>query len=100
MVNASIEELFEAEPERTYDAFNLSDIFEYMSEPAFHGLLENIVGVSRSGARLAYWNMLAPRSRPPAMADRLQALDGLSASLLLEDRAFFYARFVVEEVRG
>lgn len=100
VVNASIEELFEMEPERTYDAFNLSDIFEYMSEPAYHILLEKIVRASRRGARLAYWNMLAPRSRPAILADRLQPLEELSAALLHEDRAFFYARFVVEEVRG
>jgi S-adenosylmethionine-diacylglycerol 3-amino-3-carboxypropyl transferase len=100
MVHAPIEELFEVEPQLKYDAFNLSDIFEYMSETAFHRLLEKVVGASRRGARLAYWNMLVPRSRPPTMADRLQPLEDLSASLFHEDRAFFYARFVVEEVRG
>jgi S-adenosylmethionine-diacylglycerol 3-amino-3-carboxypropyl transferase len=100
VVTASIEALVEAEPERMYDAFNLSDIFEYMSETAFRELLEKVVAVARQGARLAYWNMLAPRSRPAALAPRLQPLEELAASLLREDRAFFYARFVVEEVRG
>ncbi|MEI6654918.1 MAG: DUF3419 family protein [Verrucomicrobiota bacterium] len=98
VVNASLEELFEMEPDRQYDALNLSDIFEYMSETAYHKLLDRIVSASRAGARLAYWNMLAPRSRPAAMADRLRSLDELSASLWYEDRAFFYSRFVVEEV--
>lgn len=100
VVTASIEYLCDKEPERRYDAFNLSDIFEYMSEAACHKLLEKLVAVSRKGARLAYWNMLAPRSRPAAMADRLQPLEELSAALWHEDRAFFYARFVVEEVCG
>ena len=100
VVHASLEECLEQEPEVKYDAFNLSDIFEYMSETAFHGLLDKIVAASRNGARLAYWNMLAPRSRPAALANRLHSLDGLSAALLDEDRAFFYSRFVVEEVCG
>jgi S-adenosylmethionine-diacylglycerol 3-amino-3-carboxypropyl transferase len=34
------------------------------------------------------------------MADRLKALPELSARLHLQDKAFFYSRFVVEEVRG
>jgi len=52
---------------------------------------------SRPGARLAYWNMLAPRRRPEQMADRLRPLDDLAARLHLADRAFFYSAFRVEE---
>lgn len=80
------------------DRFNLSDIFEYMSEPAYHELLGRLVASARPGARLAYWNMLVPRSRPASMAHRLRPLDELAARLHLRDRAFFYSRFVVEEV--
>jgi S-adenosylmethionine-diacylglycerol 3-amino-3-carboxypropyl transferase len=42
--------------------------------------------------------MLAPRSRPEAMAAVLRPLPELSEKLFFEDRAFFYSRFVVEEV--
>lgn len=85
-------------PERCYDAFNLSDIFEYMSEANTADLLGKIVASSRPGARLAYWNMLAPRSRPESLAGRVKSCDG--DALFAEDRAFFYSRFVVEEVIG
>ncbi|SHJ25993.1 S-adenosylmethionine-diacylglycerol 3-amino-3-carboxypropyl transferase [Rubritalea squalenifaciens DSM 18772] len=81
-----------------FDAFNLSDIFEYMSEQNFRALLEQICSASNPGARLAYWNMLAPRSRPEDMADKLQSLPELSEQLHLQDKAFFYSRFIVEEV--
>ncbi len=83
-------------PESRYDAFNLSDIFEYMSEENTFDLLGKIIRASHPGARLAYWNMLAKRSRPEALADHLKSYD--SESLFAEDRAFFYSRFVVEEV--
>ncbi|OYV05355.1 MAG: hypothetical protein CFE26_12005, partial [Verrucomicrobiales bacterium VVV1] len=63
-------------------------------------LLSSLVAASNPGARLAYWNMLAPRSRPESMADVLQPLDEVSRSLLERDRAFFYSRFVVEETIG
>lgn len=100
VVESSIEALLEAEPEKRFDAFNLSDIFEYMSEENTETLLRKLVAASNPGARLAYWNMLAPRSRPAAMADLLDPRTKEAETLFQQDRAFFYSRFVVEEVRG
>lgn len=100
IVNSPIEGLLEREPDSRFDAYNLSDIFEYMSEENSGVLLEKIAAASRPGARLAYWNMLAPRSRPERLAAVLKPLPELAASLFHEDRAFFYSRFVVEEVIG
>ncbi len=93
-----LETWLEGNPGRSYDAFNLSDIFEYMSEANTRDLMERIIVAANPGARLAYWNMLAPRSRPEALADRLKPCG--SDSLFAEDRAFFYSRFIVEEVVG
>ncbi len=95
---ASVEEFTAGLREPGIDACNLSDIFEYMSEKNARDLLEKLYRVCRPGARLAYWNMLAPRSRPAEMADRLKSLDELSEKLFRKDKAFFYSRFVVEEV--
>ncbi|MEM0969612.1 MAG: DUF3419 family protein, partial [Verrucomicrobiota bacterium] len=89
-----------AESRMQVDAWNLSDIFEYMSEEATETLLRHLVSVSAPGCRLVYWNMLAPRSRPESMADELESLEYWAAELHLRDRAFFYQRFVVEEVRS
>jgi len=97
---ASIESLLEAEPDSRYDAFNLSDIFEYMSEANTETLLRTLVTASNPRARLAYWNMLAPRSRPESMSKLLEPRASESSVCFHEDRAFFYSRFVVEEVRG
>lgn len=94
----SLEGWLAGNPEERYDAFNLSDIFEYMSEANTRDLLEKLIAASNSGARLAYWNMLAPRSRPEELAGKLRSLDG--DILFAKDRAFFYSRFVVEEVIG
>jgi S-adenosylmethionine-diacylglycerol 3-amino-3-carboxypropyl transferase len=100
VVGSPIELLLENEPQRKYGAYNLSDIFEYMSADNTEALLTRIAGASVTGARLAYWNMLAPRSRPASMADRLLSFEDEGRQLLSEDRAFFYSRFVVEEVAG
>jgi S-adenosylmethionine-diacylglycerol 3-amino-3-carboxypropyl transferase len=80
------------------DGYNLSDIFEYMSPPSYHRVLQKLVRASRPGGRLAYWNMLAPRSRPESMAAQLRPLSELARRLHLADKAFFYSNFVVEEV--
>lgn len=94
----SVEDFLTSEPGLRLDGANLSDIFEYMSEANTAALLARLAGASRPGARLAYWNMLAPRSRPDSLAHRLRPLEELAARLFAQDKAFFYSRFVVEEV--
>jgi S-adenosylmethionine-diacylglycerol 3-amino-3-carboxypropyl transferase len=94
----SIEEYLDAHRDLRVDRFNLSDIFEYMSPENYQRLLERLIAASNPGARLAYWNMLAPRSRPDALAARLRLCDGLASELFAQDKAWFYSRFVLEEV--
>jgi S-adenosylmethionine-diacylglycerol 3-amino-3-carboxypropyl transferase len=93
-----VEEFLEREGARSFDRFNLSDIFEYMSPENYHLLLERLTVAGRPGGRLAYWNMLAPRRRPAEMADRLRPLESLAERLHGEDKAFFYSAFVLEEL--
>lgn len=94
----SIEAYLERHGGAPIDRFNLSDIFEYMSEDAFKGLLERLCATGATGGRLVYWNMLAPRSRPDSMADRLCPLDDLARKLHEQDKAFFYRALIVEEI--
>ena len=96
----TIEEFFDRPGAERVDRYNLSDIFEYMSEENYCRLLDKLVCRARPGARLAYWNMLVPRSRPESMSDRLEPLADLSARLFIRDKAAFYSRFVVEQVRA
>lgn len=82
--------------EGKHDAYNLSDIFEYMSPEVTHYLLKSIAVDATCGARLAYWNMLAPRfSNHP----EIKLLRDISQQLFEKDKAFFYSRFIVEEVQ-
>jgi S-adenosylmethionine-diacylglycerol 3-amino-3-carboxypropyl transferase len=94
----SLEEYLEGAEPASVHAFNLSDLFEYVSVDAYHRMLEGLARTGARGARLAYWNMLAPRRRPEAMADRLASRDELAQRLHECDQAFFYSAFVVEEV--
>ncbi|PUB10171.1 DUF3419 family protein [Yoonia sediminilitoris] len=81
------------------DGFNLSDIFEYMSPDIFAQVYGSILQASAPGARLVYWNMMAPRRVPPAIMDRVTTLSELEDRLKVQDKAFFYSDFVVEQVK-
>jgi S-adenosylmethionine-diacylglycerol 3-amino-3-carboxypropyl transferase len=85
---------------RSIDRYNLSDIFEYMAPETYQRLLERLVVAGRPGGRLVYWNMLADRHRPEAMAAVLQPLPEVAQRLFGQDKAFFYSAFVVEELRS
>jgi len=80
------------------DAFNLSDIFEYMSPEAHEKAYGAILAASKPGTRIAYWNMMAPRRCPPSMAGRITCNTELEGKLKPLDKAFFYSDFVIEEV--
>lgn len=81
-----------------FAAFNLSDIFEYMPPPECERVYLALLERAQPGARLAYWNMLAPRRRPEAFASRVRELTAEAEALHARDRAWFYRAFRLEEV--
>jgi S-adenosylmethionine:diacylglycerol 3-amino-3-carboxypropyl transferase len=95
----SVEAALATLPPRSIDAFNLSDVAEYMDVGAYHRLLERIRRVATPGARLAYWNLLATRRRPAAMGEWLERREEEAARLHGEARAFFYQGLVLEVAR-
>ena len=80
------------------DAFNLSDIFEYMSPVAHAQAYAALLDTATPGARIAYWNMMAPRRAPAPLQDRIRRDADLEARLKPIDKAFFYRDFVIEAV--
>jgi S-adenosylmethionine-diacylglycerol 3-amino-3-carboxypropyl transferase len=94
----SLEDFLRTRTAASVDCFNLSDIFEYMSPENTQALLELVVRCGRAGGRLAYWNTLVPRSRPESLASVLRSLPEVAERLHRGDKAFFYTRFVVEEI--
>jgi S-adenosylmethionine-diacylglycerol 3-amino-3-carboxypropyl transferase len=94
----SLEAYLASAPAAEIDRFNLSDVFEYVAPARYHALLAHLARVGRPGARLVYWNMLAPRRRPAELAHVLRSLDETAGQLHRVDRAFFYSALVIEEV--
>ena len=94
-----VEKVLAELPARSVDAFNLSDVAEYMDTDRHQRLLRAVHRAAAPGARVVYWNLLAPRSRPEAMADRLEPRAGEAAALHAQAHAFFYRALVIEVAR-
>lgn len=78
------------------DRFNLSNVFEYMSEPHFQRVLETLHHHATPNARIALWNRLSDRTCT-ATTPHWQPLTTLSTRLHQRDQVFFYKRFVVAQ---
>jgi S-adenosylmethionine-diacylglycerol 3-amino-3-carboxypropyl transferase len=100
LVEDELERLVERSPPGGFSKANLSDIFEYMSEELAGRVFAALAGHLRSGGRLAYWNLLVPRSPPESLRDRLKSHSALARRLWRGDRSWFYRAFHVEEVTG
>ena len=83
-----------------FDAYNLSDIFEYLDPKSCLALYTELLQTANPGARIAYWNTFVPRHRPPELEPRVASLGDEARRLHARDLAFFYGGFDVDEVRG
>lgn len=80
-----------------FDAFNLSNIFEYTTPGAFATLAGALAAGANPGARFAYWNVLVPRAlsnvKPDAFRNRLDTDRDRS----IPDMGWHYSRFLLDE---
>lgn len=95
---ASVEAFLARAADRSIDRFNMSDIFEYISEEGCEQVFDAIARCGRPGGRVAYWNMQARRRRPERLAGRLRTMAELSRRLHREAKTFFYSAFYVDEL--
>lgn len=96
----SVETALEKMNDIKFDGFNLSDIFEYMSEQSMEELYVKLLNSSNPNARIVYWNMLAPRSVPKNLESQVTCQSSLEKELFAQDKAFFYSSLHIEEVNG
>ncbi len=94
----NLEQVFEKYSAIKFDGFNLSDIFEYMSEGLYKQQIEFIINHANKNARIVFWNMLAERKIFLGYEGKLNFLDDLALDLFRKDKAFFYKSLVIGEV--
>lgn len=98
VLEETIETFIEREDIGNISKYNLSDIFEYMSEEQMCKIVRKILTKSEKGAKIAYWNMLSDK-RASKYIKELSYKEKESEELLKKDKAFFYNKFILEEVR-
>ena len=98
LYHGPVDEAGRAHAQSGFDAFNLSNIFEYIDPPHCHQIYSRLLSTAKPRARLAYWNTFVLRRCPKELSDRIKPLTELAESLFSRDMAFFYNHFWVEEV--
>jgi S-adenosylmethionine-diacylglycerol 3-amino-3-carboxypropyl transferase len=96
----SLEEYLKKLPPESISKFNLSDIFEYMSDEVFEMTLKEILRVAREGSRLAYWTLFIPRPLPPRLTGRIRLRSFAPGRNEGTGRTFFYGSFCLGELSG
>lgn len=81
-----------------FDYFNLSDIFEYMDADTFQRVSQSFAEGANPGARFGYWNLMVARNMAQVLPNIFRDEPELSEKLSLQDRGFFYNRFIVNEL--
>ena len=98
LLSETVETFIERDDVDYISKYNLSDIFEYMSDDQMCAIFKKIFTKSRSGSIVAYWNMLADK-RGSKYFENLEYKEKESKQLLNKNKAFFYSNFIIEEIK-
>jgi len=98
IVSDTVLEYFRSTPDTTFSAYNLSDIFEALSDSEHESMWQEIVRTAKPGARIAYWTNLVPRTIPITVAASVTDEHLFAEDLHAKDRVFFYDTFKVHTI--
>lgn len=98
LLSESVESFIERDDIDYISKYNLSDIFEYMDDSQMCKIFEKMFTKSGTGTIVAYWNMLADK-RASKYFENLRYEKKKSEELLKQDKAFFYSKFIIEEIK-
>jgi len=86
-----------AETYGKFDAFNLSNIFEYMDKEIFVDTTQSLKSIANPRARMSYWNLMVKREISEIDPDFKRIEDSLNWKE--RDQGFFYMQFITEVLR-
>lgn len=92
-----VQHLVQEEGAGRFSKANLSNVFEYMSEAEASTLFALLAERMRPAGRLAYWNLLVPRTASACGILRLRSFPREAEALHLKDRLYLYSAFHIEE---
>jgi len=99
LVRAGLTEYLSSLDPGSASRFNLSDIFEYLSEEEVETALREVCRVSAPRGRLAFWTLFIPRPVPESLKGQLRPSAALEDKWPAAARAFFYGGFRAWSVR-
>lgn len=76
-----------------FSKFNLSNIFEYMSDDIFKEVTDKLVENGSSNAKYVHWNLMVPR-KMHEINSQLKYSESLTNKLIDLDCGFFYAQVI------
>ncbi|CAN5336170.1 hypothetical protein BH11CYA1_BH11CYA1_14060 [soil metagenome] len=94
LVEGSLQSTLDEIPNNSVASFNLSDVFEYMTDAHCESLSHSISRVAKPGARVVYWNMAVDRfanQYDQNLVESFRAIPSLAAT-----KTFFYKRFCLD----
>lgn len=94
----SLTEYLQSQTDNSIDKFNLSDIFEPMSEDETEQAFEQILRTAKNGARLLFWNNLVHRDVPESMHAQFIYEERMVNQLAPKEQVFFYDKFYLYTV--
>lgn len=86
-------------PIGSVNKFNLSDVFESLSQEHTNAIFQEIVRVALTGARLLFWNNLVRRDIPDHLKSFFIRESALIESLKKNDKIFFYSTFMIYTIQ-
>ena len=96
----TIDDVLKKDGPASYDRFNLSNIFEWMTNEVFNGIIREVLELARPGTRMAWrYTFARPRELDAQNLDRLVYEPELSEQLFQQDRAFIYESFHVYHLK-
>jgi S-adenosylmethionine-diacylglycerol 3-amino-3-carboxypropyl transferase len=95
LVHQDLIEYLSTLPPGSISKFNLSDVFEYMSDAEYEETLRAIHRVARNGARMAFWTLFVPRKLPFSLTSCFHGDDEETRKKFSTYGTFFYGGFHV-----
>jgi S-adenosylmethionine-diacylglycerol 3-amino-3-carboxypropyl transferase len=90
----TIGDVLKKEGTESFDRFNLSNIFEWMTNEVFNSIIRETIQLARPGSRMAWrYTFARPRELDAQNLEKLVYEPELSKQLFEQDRAFIYESF-------
>ena len=80
-----------------FNRMNLSNIFEYMNKPTFHEVAKSFAHNCLPKGRIAYWNLMVPRSIATEFPEQCTAVENAISNCARRDKGFFYKKLHIDQ---